>query len=155
MDILIIIALIAIGLVLILVEVFLLPGVTIAALGAVILFASAIYYAFENIGYSAGLITVAASFLVIIGGVLLFMRTKMLKRMALDAQITSNAPTEIPQTTKVGDRGVSVTRLNPIGRVQIGDNQMEARAKEGFLDEDVEIEVIKVETTIITVKKIN
>jgi membrane-bound ClpP family serine protease len=58
------------------------------------------------------------------------------------------------QKIGVGDSGVTLSRLNPIGQVLINDVEVEGKSFDGeFLDEDTEIEVVKVETYNVLVKK--
>lgn len=143
-----------IGLLLVIIEIFFLPGITIAGISALFFFGSAVYYAFTSIGVNAGMLTTIISVFVCIGGVLFFMRTRMLKRISLDTTINSVAPTKIPQNIKVGDSGITVSRLNPMGHVMINGNAVEARAQESFLDENTQIQVEKIESTVVIVKRV-
>ncbi len=59
MDIFIIALLIFIGLVMVILEVFFLPGITIAGISAVLFFVGAVFYAFMQLGEFAGYITIA------------------------------------------------------------------------------------------------
>ena len=84
MGTLIIITLIIAGLLLFAVEVFLIPGISLAGIasGASILYA--IYYAFSSLGAQAGFITLGASVVGIAGVTLWFMRSKTVDRLALN-----------------------------------------------------------------------
>ena len=58
------------------------------------------------------------------------------------------------QKIAVGDTGVALSRLNPIGQVLIHDVEMEGKSFDGeFIDEDTQIEVVKVETYNVLVKR--
>ena len=57
MEILIIIALIVAGLILFLIEVFLVPGITLAGIASACSLLYAIYYAFSDMGMQAGFVT--------------------------------------------------------------------------------------------------
>ena len=61
MDILIIALLIIAGILLFMVEIFIIPGISIAGISAAICLLYANYYAFANIGSTAGFITLAVS----------------------------------------------------------------------------------------------
>ncbi len=153
MDILIIAALILIGLLLVIIELFFLPGVTIAGISALLFFGGAVYYAFA-IGSAAGIITTIISVIVCIGGVLAFMRSRVMNKITLEASINSVVPTSVPHNIKVGDKGITISRLNPMGRVMINGYETEGRAREAFLDENTEIEVERIENTVVIVKQI-
>lgn len=152
MEILIIITLLFIGLLLVIIELFFLPGVTIAGISALLFFGGAVYYAF-GISGAAGILTTIISVVVCIGGVLLFMRSRVMKKISLDTTINSVVPTSIPHNVKVGDEGITLSRLNPMGKVLINGHEMEGRARESFLDENTKIEVERIESTVVIVKK--
>lgn len=152
MDILIIAVLILVGLLLVIIELFLLPGVTIAGISALLFFGGAVYYAF-GISSAAGIISAMISVVVCIVGVLAFMRSRVMNKISLDASINSVVPTSVPQDIAPGDKGVTLSRLNPMGRVMVNGHELEGRAREAFLDENTAIEVERVENTVVIVKK--
>lgn len=155
MDILIIVFLVALGICLIILEVFFLPGITIAGIGAAIFLLGAIYYAFSQLGHIAGLITIGVSAVGAVGGLYWFMRSKALDRMSLQTNIDSVVPTSIHDQIKPGNRGKTVSRLNPMGRVLIGDQVVEGRALDDFIDEETPVEVERVERTTVIVRPIS
>ena len=83
MDILIIASLIIGAIILFLVELFVIPGISIAGFlaGGCIIFAN--YYAFAYMGTTAGVITLIISALACIGSLVWFMRSKTLDKIAL------------------------------------------------------------------------
>lgn len=83
MEILIIIALIVAGLLLFAVEVFLVPGITLAGIASGVSLLYAIYYAFHAVGTQAGFITLAVVAVGIIGVTIWFMRSKTVDRLSL------------------------------------------------------------------------
>ena len=89
MDILIIILLVLIGVVLIILEIFFLPGITVAGFSSLIFFGGGIYYAFVNLGTTAGYVTIAASVVACVVGIIWFMRSKSLDRISLKTDIDS------------------------------------------------------------------
>ena len=83
MEILIIIALIVAGLLLFAVEVFLVPGITLAGIASGVSLLYAIYCAFHAVGTQAGFITLAVVAVGIIGVTIWFMRSKTVDRLSL------------------------------------------------------------------------
>lgn len=83
MDILIITMLIIAAVILFLVELFVIPGISIAGFlaGGCVIFAN--YYAFSYMGTTAGIITLIISAIACIGSLILFMRSKTLDKIAL------------------------------------------------------------------------
>jgi membrane-bound ClpP family serine protease len=155
MDILIVIALCLVGIVLILAEIFLIPGLTIAALAGGAFSIGGIYYAFTHVGVTAGIITLV-SVVIIIGFCFFYLvKSKALDAIALKTDISSTvAPEEYPDIS-AGDEGISISRLNPMGKVRVNNITMEAKTLGDFVDENTVIEVIKVSPTQLIVKTKN
>lgn len=153
MDILIIILLVLIGVVLIILEIFFLPGITVAGFSSLIFLGGGIYYAFVNLGTTAGYVTIAASVVACVVGIIWFMRSKSLDRISLKTDIDSVIPTQVNDSIKVGDEGIALSRLNPMGTVLIGTVQVEGKTREDFIDEGSSVIVERVERTSVIVRK--
>ena len=153
MDILIIILLVLIGVVLIILEIFFLPGITVAGFSSLIFFGGGIYYAFVNLGTTAGYVTIVASVVACVVGIIWFMRSKCLDRISLKTDIDSVIPTQVNDSIKVGDEGIALSRLNPMGTVLIGTVQVEGKTREDFIDEGSSVIVERVERTSVIVRK--
>ena len=119
MDIFIIIVLVVAAVILFLVELFIVPGISIAGFlaGGCIIYAN--YYAFTNIGTTAGFITLAVSAIACVGSLIWFMRSKTLDKIALKKNITSKIDRSAEEKVKIGDTGVTTTRLALIGYAEI------------------------------------
>ena len=153
MDILIIILLVLIGVVLIILEIFFLPGITVAGFSSLIFFGGGIYYAFVNLGTTAGYVTIVASVVACVVGIIWFMRSKSLDRISLKTDIDSVIPTQVNDSIKVGDEGIALSRLNTMGTVLIGTVQVEGKTREDFIDEGSSVIVERVERTSVIVRK--
>jgi membrane-bound ClpP family serine protease len=71
--------------------------------------------------------------------------------MSLKTNITSKAV--IPElSAAVGDKGVSVTRLAPMGNVRIGENILEVTSMSGIINSGEEVEVVMVDDSKVYVK---
>ena len=92
MDIFIIIVLVVAAVILFLVELFIVPGISIAGFlaGGCIIYAN--YYAFTNIGTTAGFITLAVSAIACVGSLIWFMRSKTLDKIALKEYYFKDRP---------------------------------------------------------------
>ena len=139
MDILIIIVLIVAAVILFLVELFVIPGISIAGIlaGACMIYAN--YYAFAYLGTTAGFITLGVSAIACIGSLILFMRSKTLDKVALKKNITSKVDRTAADQVKVGDTGVAITRL--------------VKSMDGFLNEKTPIIVNRITDGVIMVEK--
>jgi membrane-bound ClpP family serine protease len=155
MSILFIILIILTGLALLVLEVFVIPGFTITGVAGFILLGLGIYLTYTEFGSTLGHISVAGSALAF--GLLLYVATRnsTWKRMALHTTIDSSVEAIDNQSIKPGDTGMSVSRLNPIGRARINDQIIEARCPGHFINENTSIEVVKVFKTHVIVKSLN
>lgn len=155
MSIAAIILLIVLGVFLFVVEFLLVPGVTIAGIGGAALMAVAVFSAYKTHGSTVGNYTLLATLFISIGGFAYALRAKTWRRLALSKNIESKVEVGLENgAVKVGDRGVALTRMAPIGKVLINDIIVEGKSQEGFLDQKTPIEVIKVLNTQIIVKPI-
>jgi len=144
MDILIVIVLCLIGIILILVEIFLIPGLTITAIAGAAFSIGGIFYAFRNLGATGGIITLLLVIAIIAIAFIYLIKSKALDSIALKTNLKSTvADKELPDISE-GDTGISVSRLNPMGKVRVNNITMEAKTLGGFIDENTAIKVIKV-----------
>ncbi|MBQ8673704.1 MAG: nodulation efficiency protein D (NfeD) [Bacteroides sp.] len=154
MDILIIILLLIAGIVFLCIELFIVPGISISGLlaGACIIYAN--YYAFANMGPLAGWLTLLASAVACIGSVIWFMRSKTLDRISLKKNITGTVDRSAEATVRVGDVGMTTTRLALIGYADIKGYIVEVKADGEFIDEKTPIEVVRIMNGTLLVRKI-
>lgn len=149
----IIIALIVGGLILFAVEVFLIPGISVAGIGAAFCILYAVYYAFANVGAAAGWITVGASAVGIAAVTAWFMRSKTVDRLSLTKTLNFKPEPLKGLDLKIGDTGMSVTRLTLIGNAEFGGNIIEVQSADGFIDEKSPIEIVRIDNGTVYVKQ--
>ena len=74
----------------------------------------------------------------------------------LNTNINSSVDTDLTEEQiKKGDRGKTITRLNPMGKIVVNDLVREAKSVEGYISQNSEVEVVSVEGTRIIVKPLN
>lgn len=154
MDIFIIIALIVAAIIFFLIELFVIPGISLAGITALVCVVYANYYAFTNLGIGAGFMTLIASGIACIGSLVWFMRSKTLDKLALKENITSTINRNAAQSVKVGDTGITITRLAQIGNAEINGNIIEVKSMNGLLNEKTPIIVNRISDGIIFVEKL-
>ena len=153
LDIIIIIALIIVALVLMVVEMLLIPGLGIAGLGAIGAFGYANSYAFTELGNLAGFITLTSTLFLAIVIIVFVLRSRSMDKLALNKNIDSTVANEASKAVRVGDTGVTITRLALIGNALINDSIIEVKSCDGFLDENTPIIVERIVENVIMVKK--
>ncbi len=90
MNIAIVVILTLIGVLLLLVELFLIPGIGIAGVLGVGCMIGAVVWAYVSVSALAGRITLGASVLLTLIGVIVFLRSRALDKMSLDTKIDSS-----------------------------------------------------------------
>jgi membrane-bound ClpP family serine protease len=154
-----IIFIIILGMLLFMIEFLLVPGITIAGIGGAICMIGGIIMAYHFHGSVAGNITLLGTALFAVAMVYFMLKSGTWKKFMLSSSITgkvNSVETEDHiELVKVGDTGESVTRLNPMGKVQIGDNFFEAKALDRLIDPQTEIVVLKIIDNNLIVKPKN
>jgi membrane-bound ClpP family serine protease len=154
MTLLAIVLLIIIGLVLLLIEFAVIPGVTIAGIGGFLLLAASVYIAFVQLGNIAGFITLA--FVLIASPILIyyFFKSRAGKKMILDSEIKGKVENFEPGKLKVGDTGKTIGRLAPMGKIKVNGEVVEAQSTGTFIDPHTEIRILKINSNQIIVEPI-
>ena len=148
-----IILLILLGVLFLVAELVLLPGVSLGALFALVCYGSAIYTAFADYGPFTGgivvLIILALSFVATV----LSLRSKTWQRFSLKQKINSSSMPTLPeQELSVGDRGTTLSRLSPMGKIEVNGRTYEAKSLGAYVDPRKEIEVVGFENFSVIVK---
>ncbi len=135
-------------------ELIIIPGFGIAGILGVASAVASCWIAFSYISTTAGIIVIITNILLVVVTTLLILRSKTWKKLTLKTNIDSKvdtAPTE--KGIEVGSKGVTITRLAPAGKVQIGENTLEAFSRDSIIEPGKEIEVTCVEGHKIFVKQ--
>ena len=154
LHLIVVISVIILGILFMLIEIFLLPGISIAGIAGAIFLIGGIIYSYMFLGSTAGNITLAASAVTL--GLTFFglLKSKSLERISLNTNIDDKVDNSYLSKIAVGDTGVAVSRLNPIGKVLFNDIEAEGKSYDSeFIEEDTEIVVTKVETYNVLVKR--
>ncbi len=155
MNIFVIVILILLGLLLLLIEFTVIPGVTIAGIGGFLLLGASVYIAFTTYGNGAGFATL--TFVLIAGPAMIYylFKSKSGKKMILDSQIDGKVETFDNQKITVGAVGKTIGRLAPTGKVRVNGEVVEAQSTGSFVDHNTDIRVLKVLSNKIIVEPIN
>ncbi|MDR2389347.1 MAG: hypothetical protein LBD89_06150 [Tannerellaceae bacterium] len=143
-DILVIIFLMGAALGLILVEIFLLPGFTIAGIGGILFTAGGLLFAY-GVGETVGHVTLGASVVVFLAAFVWLLRSKSFHKVSLHTEVGSRLTSARELNLHPGDEGITLSRLAPIGKVRIRDVTVEAKSAGGFINEQTPVEVIRID----------
>jgi membrane-bound ClpP family serine protease len=154
MEITIVLVLLLAGIVFLLLELFLIPGLSLAGIASLVLNTSAVYYAYTKIGSTAGHLTLMGGLLLSGVAVWIFMKTKTLDKMSLKAEIDGKNDPLANVKVAVGDTGITVSRLAPMGKVKVNGYIMEAKTNDDFVDQGSEIRIVEVLNTNVLVERV-
>lgn len=144
----------ALGVILIFLEVFVIPGTTIFGIAGAIITIVAIVFAYKLLGSSYGNLSLVGGFIFFVILSLLGRKLFDQDKLALKDEITAkvniyNAP------VKVGDIGLTHTDLRPNGKGIFENEKYEVYSVGEYIVKDTPIEVIKIESNKIIVKPLN
>jgi membrane-bound ClpP family serine protease len=144
LDIAIIAFLMSLAIFLLILEIFFLPGITIAGIASLIFAVGGVIYAYA-IGNLAGHITLAASIVVFASLFVWMARGKSLKKIALNTDIDSKLDSVADLGIKPGDEGLTTSRLAPIGKAKFNNVTVEAKSTGEFINENVRVVALRVD----------
>jgi membrane-bound ClpP family serine protease len=149
----IIIILIVLGILLFVIEFLLVPGVTIAGIGGLVLTVFGVYKAFSDYGSTMGVWVLIGTVLLSIFVIAMSLRARTWSRLMLKTDIKGTVDTDLTEEqVRVGDRGTTLTRLAPMGKILVNDLVREAKSVEGYVEEHSDIEIVSIAGTRISVK---
>jgi membrane-bound ClpP family serine protease len=148
-----IVTLIIIGLIFLALEILVIPGVGIAGIIGFILIAVGVWQTYAGHGMLAGHLVLAGTFTLTILTLVLSLRGKTWRRLALSTSIDSKVNLIDEENVKPGDSGKTVSRLAPMGKALINGEFYEVSTNGDFIDQQTEIVVLKIDHNKIIVKR--
>ena len=117
MEMFYIVLLVFFGLLFLVAELVLLPGVSIGAVLALVCYGSSVYLAFRDFGPVTGTVVILVILVLSVIATVVSLRAKTWQRFSLKQEIRSSSMPVIPaEELQVGDRGVTLSRLSPMGQ---------------------------------------
>jgi membrane-bound ClpP family serine protease len=154
MEILIIIMLLIMGVILLIVEFMLIPGISVAGVGSLLSFGAAVVFSFRYFGSFAGIVVLLAILLVVPTFLYFLFKGKAMKPMMLNTNIEGKMKNIEEGQIHQGDEGVCIGRLAPSGRAKINGINLEVRTTGQFVDQHTKIKVLKIEGNTVYVEPI-
>ena len=155
MSLYIIILFIILGVALLWVEFLVVPGITIAGIGGVLLIGTSIYLSYNTYGSSVGNYMLLGSVIFMFVSVYFALKSKTWKRSMLDFTLQGRVNTFDITVIKTGDTGRTVTRLSPIGKVLVNGVYYDAKSTDNIINPNTDITVVKILSDKLIVKPTN
>lgn len=157
-----------IGLLLIALEIFVIPGFGVAGISGIILTMGGLILSMvNNIGFNfepinfdklvtAILVVLVSSSLSVAGSIFLgvkLLQSSLIGKLVLNSVQDSNEGfISVDQKQDlVGKQGITITVLRPSGKIEIEGELIDANALEGYIEEGSRVQVVKYETSQVTV----
>lgn len=150
-----VVLLIVLGMLFLVAELLLFPGLSIGGIMSLACYGGAIWYSFDSLGVTAGIWTAVAVGILSLLSLILSLRAKTWQRLTLKQEIDSTSMPSPELELSVGATGVTVSRLSPMGKVNINGKVYEAKSADVFIAQREQVEVIGFENFSIIVRKIN
>ena len=150
-----IVLLIAFGLLFLVAEIVLLPGLSLGGVMAAVCFGGSIYMAFADYGTTAGIIVIVIVLVLAVLAAIISLRAKTWQRLSLKQELDSTSGERPAEKLQKGDRGITLSRLSPMGKIAIDGDIYEAKSLDAYIDPKTEVEVTGFENTTVIVRKIN
>jgi len=129
------------GVLLVIIEIFFLPGFTITGVLGFVLLLAEIVYAYYNFGAFVGSMVLGCNILLSVLTIYWFSKSKTLSHLALHTDVDGVLPSI--EDSMEGKEGITLSRLAPMGKVEIEGRSFEAKSKYGFIDENKRVVVVK------------
>lgn len=150
--------LMVLGFILLLIELFVIPGFGLCGISGLAALTFACYLAFERFespwpGWGALLGTIA----ILIVFIVFFPKTKAWKRLRLDAKEESSQGFQAPSPgleELVGKTGDSLTMLRPAGTAKIDGKRVDVVTEGVFLPKNTKVKVVMVKGNRVVVRKV-
>lgn len=150
-----IVLLIILGLLFLVAELLLFPGLSIGGILAIACYGGAIWYAFDALGVTAGVWTIVVVAILSLLSLIFSLRAKTWQRLTLKQEIDSVSMPKPETEVTVGAVGVSISRLSPMGKVEVNGKTFEAKSVDVFIDQRSKVEVVGFDNFTLVVRKID
>lgn len=153
MSLTLIFLLIALGLLLILLEIFAIPGTSVFGIAGGVLIVFAIWQSYKIFGTEKGHYILLAVVVLIGATMVIALKSNTWKRMMLNTNIDGKVNVLEEEKLHIGDIGKAVSRISPAGTAIFNNELFEVHTNGDFIDQETEVTITKIEDNKIFVKR--
>lgn len=150
-----IVALLVLGLALIIIEIVFVPGTTIVGIIGVIFAGAGILITFRQYGSESGYYLLLGSSVVTAVALYFSFRSNSWSRFANNSAVKSKVNEGLTETLQLGDEGVTLSTLKPMGTVRFKSGQFEVKSLGDYVDVGTKVRIVHIESNQIIVKPLN
>lgn len=145
MELIAIIGLVVLGIALIAVEVFFIPGTTVVGVLGFLTCAAGVYFAYTDLGSITGHVLLAVS---VVGPISMFylgVKFEVWNIFSLKESVDGHASKDSDKLKlEKGMRGMSVSVIKPFGSAEFEDQIVEVSSMGEYIESQIEIEIIRI-----------
>ncbi len=131
------------------------PGTTIVGILGVLFSGYGIYLGYQNFGATTGTIFLVSTVFLNAVALIVAFKGKSWERFSLKNSMTGKFNQDQDLNLKEGDVGKSISSLKPVGKALFDDQEVEVSSNGGYINENVEIEILRIESKKIFVQPVN
>jgi len=154
MTAIIVVTVLALGLILLFVEVAIVPGFGVAGVLGVMALAAGAVAAWTELGPFWGGVTAGASVVAAVGMLLWLPKSRAARRVVLDHS-QAHTMSQKDKSALVGRRGTTVTPLRPTGRVRFGRDEVDVVTEGEYITANQQVEVTLVQGPMVVVRAVD
>jgi len=143
------------GISLIIVEIIFVPGTTIVGILGFLVGLYGIYRSYELYGTDTGHLVMAGSLALGLVAIVLSFKSGAWNKFSNKSIMKTPVNDGLTSGLKVGDEGLSISSLKPVGKAEFNKKEYEVTSHGNFVLENTAIKIIKLERNKIIVKPIN
>ncbi|MBM3252868.1 MAG: hypothetical protein FJZ16_01270 [Candidatus Omnitrophica bacterium] len=150
-----VLTLIVVGFILLLIELFIIPGFGIVGISGLTFLGIASYIAYTRLSPLMGILISIGSLIIIFISLKLFPKTAIWKKLKLNKVESKEEGFSHSENLDylIGKEGVAITPLRPSGSAKIEGKRFDVTTEGIFLENDTKIKVIKIEGNRIVVRE--
>ena len=146
--------LILLGILLLVLEILVLPGLIAGIIGGLFLLA-AISWTFKSYGTTAGIYTSIATIALALLAIYIGLKSKVWNRFSLKNSMKESKVNEIDvDVVKEGNEAITVSALRPMGTIMIGDMKVEAQSNGELIPGNTRVIILRVLQNKVLVKAV-
>jgi len=150
-----IIILLLLGLLFVVLELIFVPGTTFVGIIGVILTITGVFFAFQDFGTSAGLLTIGITLLANVIALVVALRSGTWEKMGLKGTSTSRVNEDIVYDLQKGDIGKAISAMRPSGTVEFKDQLFEASTFGEYVKAGQKVRIIEIQGKTIYVETLD
>ncbi len=146
-----IVFLILLGIILVVLEILILPGLISGVIGSILIIIG-ILWMYKSYGSTIGGYTALGAGLLTLGAVIYSLKSKAWQRFGLKNSLEGKVVEVDKLELKEGDEGIAVSALRPMGTVMINEKRIEAQTNGELIQSNTAITILKILPNKIIVK---